>query len=323
MSERIFPKMKDQVMFLSALAQLKVGESKAPLSQKAPAAQPMIICQVRFPPTVLTALTNKDAALKSHAKNRIKTMLIQALFDHLSQDTMYPSHIQYVDLLKSVLLNFPFLKESYGSGYQTDAMDAGEDERKVLKEFPCFSIPILLCEEASALLKVDDVDKLVIRGFNKLSSQLVSMAPKSNLKSLCLQSVDESNTDAERKGQLVNAAILLLPSVFKENSSQLFAIDKEPLSPTPTIVLSSSDGKPLSDSTEVFIAVDGQKMMVDNEDADISLAMGVVLALYHVFDLAYPCQLKKTFSFLEAFILKLDKRVPVAVQRVANALDIS
>ncbi|KAM6941600.1 uncharacterized protein PEZ65_003581 [Lycodopsis pacificus] len=105
--------MKDQVKFLSALAQLKVGESEAPVSQRALAAQPMINCQVRFPPTVFTALTNKEAAL----------------FDHLSQDTMYPSHIQYVQLFKSVLLNFPFLKESYGSGYQTDAMDAGDDER--------------------------------------------------------------------------------------------------------------------------------------------------------------------------------------------------
>ncbi|KAK9521455.1 hypothetical protein VZT92_021259 [Zoarces viviparus] len=320
MSERIFPKMKDQVMFLSALAQLKVGESKAPLSQKAPAAQPMIICQVRFPPTVLTALTNKDAALKSHAKNRIKTMLIQALFDHLSQDTMYPSHIQYVDLLKSVLLNFPFLKESYGSGY--DALH--ESLRNKFKK------------ERKPLVNVDEIDKMR----QKYSAPNTGRKRSSDVQP-CVLLKKNKQTDAmdagedERSlkriplllysnlGQLVNAAILLLPSVFKENSSQLFAIDKEPLSPTPTIVLSSSDGKPLSDSTEVFIAVDGQKMMVDNEDADISLAMGVVLALYHVFDLAYPCQLKKTFSFLEAFILKLDKRVPVAVQRVANALDIS
>ncbi|XP_031725795.1 uncharacterized protein LOC116395805 isoform X4 [Anarrhichthys ocellatus] len=283
MSERIFPKMKDQVKFLSALAQLKVSESEAPVSQRALAAQPMINCQVRFPPTVFTALTNKDAAL----------------FDHLSQDTMYPSHIQYEQLFKSVLLNFPFLKESYGSGYQTDAMDAGDDKRSTSHHIATMKQAcqkmrpnlVIIRQCLQRVQKTLNATTLYCRGLKRIHLLLYS-----NL------------------GLLVNAAILLLPSVFKENASQLFAIDKEPLSPTPTIVLSSSDGKPLSDGTDVFVAVDGQKMMVDNEDADGSLAMGVVLALYH---------LKKTFSFLEAFILKLDTRVPVAMQRVANALNIS
>lgn len=42
------------------------------------------------------------------------------------------------------------------------------------------------------------------------------------------------------------------------------------------IALSSSDGKPPCERTDVFVA-DGQtgQMMVDAEDADISMAMGV------------------------------------------------
>ncbi|XP_031714991.1 uncharacterized protein LOC116389964 isoform X2 [Anarrhichthys ocellatus] len=284
MSERIFPKMKDQVKFLSALAQLKV-ESEAPVSQRALAAQPMINCQVRFPPTVFTALTNKDAAL----------------FDHLSQDTMYPSHIQYEQLFKSVLLNFPFLKESYGSGYQTDAMDAGDDERSTSHHIATMK---QACQKMRPNLVI--IRQCLQRVQKTLYSTTLSCRGLERIHLLLYSNL----------GLLVNAAILLLPSVFKGNASQLFAIDKEPLSPTPTIVLSSSDGKPLSDGTDVFVAVDGQKMMVDNEDADGSLSMGVVLAL---------CHLKKTSfgGFLEAFILKLDTRVPVAVQREANALNIS
>ncbi|XP_063343376.2 uncharacterized protein LOC134636998 [Pelmatolapia mariae] len=282
---------------------------------------------------------------------------------------MYPSHVQYVELLRTVLLSFPFLKESYGSGYDAlheslrnkfkkerrPLVDVEEiekmrqkysvpnsgrkrssdvqpciilkkknkdillDERstdqhvsvikqecqktrpnvdvirthlrkiqkyrthyilqhtteEVLREFPCLTIPVVLLEEASMLLKTD-VDKKVIRGFSKLAAKLVSIAPNSNLKSLCLKSVDESQTDTERKGQIVNTAVLLLPSIFKENASHLFVINKDPHSPIPTIVLSSSDGKPLSDSTEVNVQMDGQKMILDSGEMDISLAMGEV-----------------------------------------------
>lgn len=100
---------------------------------------------------------------------------------------------------------------------------------------------------------------------------------------------------------------------------------QDPLSPTPTITLNSSDGKPLSDCTSVNVQMDGHKMIVDNGEVDISLAVSVVLAIYQIYNVAYPSQLKKTFSFLETFILKLETpttRVPVAVQRVANALHV-
>ncbi|XP_024655201.1 uncharacterized protein LOC112430920 isoform X3 [Maylandia zebra] len=313
MSERLFPKVKDQVKFLSAVEKLKDGRQHKE-KHTVSALQLMFNCKVQFPPAVITALTNKDAALKSPTKNRLKNMLIQALFDHLSNETMYPSHVQYVERLRTVLLSFPLLKESYGSG----SADSWWRYHLV------FARSVLL-EEASMLLKTD-VDKKVIRGFSKLAAKLVSIAPNSNLKSLCLKSVDESQTDTERKGQMVNTAVLLLPSIFKENASHLFVINKDPHSPIPTIVLSSSDGKPLSDSTEVNVQMDGQKMILDSGEMDISLAMGIVFSLYHVYNVAYPSELKKTFCFLEAFVLNLGTLttpVPVAVQRVTNALNIS
>lgn len=77
-----------------------------------------------------------------------------------------------------------------------------------------------------------------------------------------------------------------------EVSNVLF---QEPPSPTFIIVLKSSNGKPLGESTDVFIAADGLKMIIDTKEADISFPMGFVLAVYRVFNLAYPCQLKKFF----------------------------
>ena len=90
--------------------------------------------------------------------------------------------------------------------------------------------------------------------------------------------------------------------------------------PTPTITLSSSDGKPLSDRTSVNVQMDGHKMIVENGEVDISAAVSVMLAIYHIYNVAYPSQLKRTFSFLEAFILKLETPTLIAVQRVANAM---
>lgn len=57
----------------------------------------------------------------------------------------------------------------------------------------------------------------------------------------------------------------------------------------PMVVLSSSDGKPLNDSRDVTVTVNGHKMMAVNGEADNSLTMGVLLALYHVYNIAYPC----------------------------------
>ena len=71
----------------------------------------------------------------------------------------------------------------------------------VFLSIPCYIFCLFkLLEEASALLKID-MDKQVIREFNMLSDKLVSMAPDSNLKTLCLQSVEESQTDTERTGK--------------------------------------------------------------------------------------------------------------------------
>lgn len=64
-------------------------------------------------------------------------------------------------------------------------------------------------------------------------------------------------------------------------------------------------------------------MIMDKGEVDVSLAVSVVLAIYQIYNVAYPSQLKKTFSFLESFILKLGTpttRAPIAVQRVGNAL---
>ena len=62
--------------------------------------------------------------------------------------------------------------------------------------------------------------------------------------------------------------------------------------------------------------MEGLVMIKDNGNVDISLALGAVIAMFHLYNLEYPAQLRKTFSFIEAFILKVDKvKLPIAVQK--------
>ena len=96
---------------------------------------------------------------------------------------------------------------------------------------------------------------------------------------------------------------------------------QEPQNPTPTITISASDDQPLSDKSEVTVKMEGLVMIKENGNVDVSLALGALLAIYHLYNLEYPAQLRKTFSFIEAFILKVDNvKLPIAVQRVANEL---
>ena len=72
-------------------------------------------CQVQFPPAVLTALNNKDPALKSHSRNRLKNMLIQALFDYLSDNTMYVDNVEIcLWLIHGQFFERNFFTETHG-----------------------------------------------------------------------------------------------------------------------------------------------------------------------------------------------------------------
>lgn len=119
---------------------------------------------------------------------------------------------------------------------------------------------------------------------------------------------------------MINAAILLLPLFFKEEESALYVINQDPVYPTPTIVMvDCKDGNPLS-SDSVSIKMDGEDMVEDDGGIDISLAISLLYALYQIYNIAYPKGVRKTVSFLEAFIFKRKVPVSISVQRLFNSL---
>ncbi|KAL1281254.1 hypothetical protein QQF64_000057 [Cirrhinus molitorella] len=107
-----------------------------------------------------------------------------------------------------------------------------------------------------------------------MANSIIQKAPKSPLKLQCVQTLEKCQIDEERKGQMINAAILLLPSLFKEKHDELFVLDKDPVSPTPTVVVGDRDGGPL-ESTSVNVRMDGSDMFRDNGEVDISLALAL------------------------------------------------
>nr|XP_054588539.1 sterile alpha motif domain-containing protein 3-like [Nothobranchius furzeri] len=426
MCERIFPKINDQVRFMAILSTLKAKEKNISLlhdEEPDVPENPTAGCfQLRFPQFLVRSLNNKDPDLKSHQRNKLKNALIQALYDTLSVQTMYPTHTQYVDLMRTLLMQYPFLREKYGSGYDAlleslrnkfkkeriplisnsevakmrkkfslpnggrklraesegsdpsvkkiratlemhDGEADGEDEHSiqhhkeamkkealkqtpnydliingmvktqkyranfiqehstaaVLEEFPYLRHPFLILEEVKLISKVD-VEKRIVTNFAKMSQKIVDKAPKSALKDKCLAGLDASETEEERRGQIVNTAVLLLPSVFKEDPQQLFVIDKDPVFPTPTVVLTGCrDENPLQ-SEAITVKMDNEEILLDDGSVDISLALAVTFCLYHIFQVQYPKNLRKTVSFLETFVFEMKGSVPIAVQRFYNSL---
>nr|XP_054599286.1 uncharacterized protein LOC129163949 [Nothobranchius furzeri]XP_054599287.1 uncharacterized protein LOC129163950 [Nothobranchius furzeri] len=150
--------------------------------------------------------------------------------------------------------------------------------------------------------------------------KIVDKAPKSALKDKCLVGLDASETEEERRGQIVNAAVLLLPSVFKEDPQQLFVIDKDPVFPTPTVVLTDCRDEDPLQSEAITVKMDNEEILLDDGSVDISLALAATFSLYHIFQVQYPKNLRKTVSFLETFVFKMKRSVPIAVQRFYNSL---
>ncbi|GLD63211.1 sterile alpha motif domain-containing protein 3-like isoform X1 [Lates japonicus] len=112
--------------------------------------------------------------------------------------------------------------------------------------------------------------------------------------------------------------MLLLPSVFKEDPQRLFVIDKDPVYPTPTIVVSNCKNENPLQSNAITVKMDDTEMLLDDGSVDVSLALAIAFSLYHIFQIEYPENLRKTVSFLEAFVFKMKGSAPIAVQRIRH-----
>ncbi|XP_049320677.1 sterile alpha motif domain-containing protein 3 isoform X4 [Astyanax mexicanus] len=425
MAERLIPIIKKQAVFMSLLEKLKTSEAHRPLMVDVQRrdSRARDSSHIAFPPLLLAALERRDHELKSSRKSKTRTLLLQALFDHLSSKTLYPTHHQYVELLSSLITVYPYLKENFGSGYDalheslknkfkkerrplvsdeevarmrrkfsitgsgrkrtsevvqiplnavrtpvngptateevcveerniTEIVKTMAEEvkkirpdmmflqeqmtktreyrrtyilshptREILMEFPCLRLPEILLLEMKALQHID-VDKQVTLVLNKMAPMILLRASHSTIIKRCLETIEDCQEGAVKKGLQLETAILCLPSLFSEDASLLFAFEESGTSQvvTPQIILSGcKEGVPLQHS---LVKVTMDKEIIVEDCTDISLALCVLFSTYFVFGVEYPKGLKKTLTFLEAFVFKMkeEKFLPITLKRVFNSL---
>ncbi|KAK0148317.1 hypothetical protein N1851_011711 [Merluccius polli] len=67
-----------------------------------------------FPRDLQTRLDNKEACQKS---SKDQHRLIRVLHEAMLEYTMYPTNAEYVQVVKALIMKYPFLKDLEGNGY--------------------------------------------------------------------------------------------------------------------------------------------------------------------------------------------------------------
>ncbi|XP_051995025.1 uncharacterized protein LOC127652736 [Xyrauchen texanus] len=118
----IFPTMKQPNTFLKELehdADTSSGLQIQLTQQRSSEPWPAVFSLPAFPQQLHEALQRKDPSLKKKGKSRLRSLLIQVLFDNLTKHTWYPNHTIYADVLGRLITKFPFLKDCSASGHDT------------------------------------------------------------------------------------------------------------------------------------------------------------------------------------------------------------
>ncbi|XP_051572586.1 uncharacterized protein LOC127451722 isoform X2 [Myxocyprinus asiaticus] len=122
MVENLFPTVKQPNTFLKELehdVETSSGLQIQLTQQRSSETWPAVFSLPAFPQQIHEALQRKDPSLKKKGKSRLRSLLIQVLFDNITKHTWYPNHTIYADVLGSLITKFPFLKDCSASGHDT------------------------------------------------------------------------------------------------------------------------------------------------------------------------------------------------------------
>ncbi|XP_076745707.1 sterile alpha motif domain-containing protein 3-like isoform X2 [Maylandia zebra] len=91
------------------------GTVEGPVSQ-ANQRLPAVISIPKFPQDVQSRLDLKEPVQK---EQKYRNKIIGTLYEMLSQYTMYPTHSDYIQVIKALIVKYPFLRDVHGNGYDT------------------------------------------------------------------------------------------------------------------------------------------------------------------------------------------------------------
>uniref|UniRef100_A0AAV2J9D2 Sterile alpha motif domain-containing protein 3-like n=1 Tax=Knipowitschia caucasica TaxID=637954 RepID=A0AAV2J9D2_KNICA len=79
-----------------------------------------------FPRHLQTKLDNKEPCQRNPKDRHI---IIRVLYEAMAQYTMYPTNLEYVQAVKTLIVRYPFLKDLEGNGYASSVL--GEDPSSI------------------------------------------------------------------------------------------------------------------------------------------------------------------------------------------------
>nr|XP_047126942.1 uncharacterized protein LOC105849291 isoform X2 [Hydra vulgaris] len=187
--------------------------------------------------------------------------------------------------------------------------------------YPWLSIARLFLNEMR-LRFAKDLDKQLhqcMGGMADKIMQLVKSKHKDDVVNAISAEIECELDDSMKKDATLNAAIIVLPRLFKESIDCLVTFDIEPLQSTPTIKVPK---KQRLITKDCCVMLGGCNIIKHFSDVDVSLAMSCVFASYYIYNIQYPAQLKNTLLFYEHIVYGLStKASPVTITRMANTLN--
>ncbi|XP_061923407.1 uncharacterized protein LOC133663158 [Entelurus aequoreus] len=176
-----------------------------------------------------------------------------------------------------------------------ESEECREDERRIEAHINEMSTEMLkLLWEMKEQFLVE-ADRRMVTELDRMATKMVQRASVCDLKDCCQRAINACLDDSVRRGLIRDAAILLLPSIFREDSSFLYTLLEEPNVPTPAIMLHNThEGNPLQ-VQRITLYLDGIQVLTEGSSMDISYAMSALMSLYFVFAVQYPKELRKTY----------------------------
>ncbi|XP_028251818.1 uncharacterized protein LOC114427801 [Parambassis ranga] len=300
-----------------------------------------------FPRDIQTRLDNKEACQKS---SRDRHKIIRVLHEAMLEYTMYPTNAEYVQVVKALIMKYPFLIDMEGNGYDTW-------HQSLKRKFKAERAPLIHNDEVKRSKEkfgnrgsrgstetagtcprpvselweeVDRIHPSAVNLCHRLKEGFTCIVPK------VIKLVEGKSTLAKIYSELreellaeqlpevdFRAALVMLPLIFKEKVDHFISVGQRvSWSPYPTVQLGDSDWKmAFARKVPISVRVDGVDLCQGT-----GVEEGVIAAFcaYFVFNLAYPPYLKKTLTFLQRTILNItevgDKALPVTITRTINLL---
>ncbi|XP_073709417.1 sterile alpha motif domain-containing protein 3-like [Misgurnus anguillicaudatus] len=144
-----------------------------------------------------------------------------------------------------------------------------------------------------------DVDQQIVTQLSVMAPRVFQVS-RSPLKEKLRRKIEDCVDARLKKGLQLEAAILLLPALFKEDPGLMYEVEghaqtRPSETATPKILLKGCrEGHPMQ-YDHISLVLDGQ--LVTEESEDISMALGLLLCIYFTFEIQYPKGLKKTLTF--------------------------